>query len=242
MHLRTTLLSLLLASSPTLANGAPVQPTPTPVASKAPATNLSPILLDEVPEQCKPIAKQADAVNLQTALSARISLANCLADAKLAPMKLLDCEESVLAIDEATKPSFELLDGVIAGALEDTTKIVAEQAKAELYNQMQVRMRQTLPPAGTTESSIALFEARKGILEGLLVKWRDAAAGSYERILSIVKAKPALEKNPVVATAMRTAKDRLRLHVATAQPAPVPADDKAEKSDGVKTDTGEQLR
>ena len=245
MRLRTTLLCLLLASSTALADGAPAQRSPTPVASKvapkAPATNLPPILLDEVPEQCKTIAKQAGAASVQVALSTRISLANCIADTKLAPLGLLDCEESVLAIDLATKQSFELLDGVIAGALDDTTRIIAEQAKAELYNQMTVRMRQTLPPAGTTESSIAMHEARKGILEGLLVKWKDAAAGSYERILAIVKAKPALEKNPVVATAMRTAKDRLRLHVATAQPVPVPQP-AGEKPDGVKTETAEQLR
>jgi hypothetical protein len=239
--MRITLLSLLLSSGVALAQRAPA-----PAASKAPtapAINLPPINLDEVPEQCTTIAKQAGAVSVQAALSARISLANCIADAKIAKLTLLDCEDSVLSLDEATKMSLELLDGVIAGATDDSTKIVAEQAKAELSNQMAVRMMKTLPAADGSEASIAMHTVRKGILEGLLVKWKDAAATSYENILAIVKAKPALERNPVVAAAMRTAKDRLRLHVATAKPAPAtnepsPADD--EKAP--KTDASEQLR
>ncbi|MBA3502390.1 MAG: hypothetical protein M4D80_08580 [Myxococcota bacterium] len=233
---RITLLSLLLSSGVALAQRAPA-----PAASKAPsapAVNLPPINLDEVPEQCKTTAKQAGAISVQAALSARISLANCIADAKLVALTLLDCEDSVLAVDEAAKMSRELLDGVIAGAIDDSTKIVAEMAKAELYNQMTVRMMKTLPAHDGTESSIAMHNVRKSLLEGLLVKWKDAAAVSFENILAIVKAKPALEKNPVVASAMRTAKDRLRLHVASAKPAPAPAaDDKAPT-----TDTGEQLR
>ena len=252
--LRTTLLSLLLASSAALADGTPVaQRSATPAASNAapaavsasPASNLPPINLDEVPEQCKTIAKQAGAVSIQIALAARISLANCISDTKLVSLKLLDCEDSVLAIDEAEKQSFELLDGVIAATSDDVQKIIAEQAKAELYNQMTLRMRKTLPSSPSSESERALHEVRKSLLEGLLVKWKDAAAVSYERILATVKAKPALEKNPVVATAMRTAKDRLRLHVASAQPVPAPAQPEPtpEKTDdSVKTDSGEQLR
>lgn len=234
---RITLLSLVLSSGIAFAQRAPA-----PAASKAPAApavNLPPINLDEVPEQCKTIAKQAGAISVQAALTARISLANCIADAKLATLTLLDCEDSVLAVDEAAKMSLELLDGVIAGAIDDSTKIVAEMAKAELYNQMTVRMMKTLPAHDGTESSIAMHNVRKGLLEGLLVKWKDAAATSFENVLAIVKAKPALEKNPVVANAMRTAKDRLRLHVASAKPVtPAPAPD--EKAP--KTDTGEELR
>ena len=237
MRSRISLISLLLASTASLA-----QPIRSQSASKpvTPTTNLPPILLDEVPEQCKTIAKQAGSVTLSVALSARLSLAGCIATQKLSALELLDCEDSILAVDEATKMSFELIDGVIAGATDDTTKIVAEQQKAELYNSMVTRMMATVPSTGATESEIAMNAARKGILEGLLVRWKDAAAASYERILAIVKAKPALEKNQVVAGAVRTAKDRLRLHVASAKPVaptPAPAED-----DKPKTDTGDVLR
>lgn len=219
--LRTTLLSLVLSSA---------------AFAQAPAKPvLAPIPLDTVVEQCQPIGKQANLLTVSVAQSARISLANCLADTKLAALKLLDCEESVLAVDEATKQSFEILDGVIATA-DDVTKIVAAQAKAELYNAMTLRMRGTLASSGTSESDIALYNVRKDLLEGLLAPWKDAAANAYETILLAVKAKPALEKNPVVAKAMTTAKDRLRLRVASAAPSPAPAEG------GAKTDTGEQLR
>ena len=239
MRSRIALISLLLASSTALA-----QRLPAPPASKAPvtpATNLPPINLDEVPEQCKTIAKQAGSVTLTVALSARLSLASCIATQKLSALKLLDCEDSILAVDEATKMSFELIDGVIAGAQDDTTKIVAEQAKAELYNSMVTRMMATLPSTGATESEIAMNASRKGILEGLVAKWKDAAAVSYENILAIVKAKPALEKNRVVSIAVRTAKDRLRLHVASAKPVPPPTPTPAD-DDKPKTDTSEELR
>lgn len=228
---RITLLSVLLFSGAAL-------------AQRAPAVNLPPINLHEVPEPCKTIAKQAGAVSVPVALSARISLANCIADTKLAKLTLLDCEDSVLAVDDAAKQSLELIDGVIAGATDDTTKIVAESAKAELYNQMTARMMKTLPAHDGTESSIAMHTVRKSLLEGLLGKWKDAAATSYENILAIVKAKPALEKNQVVASAMRTAKDRLRLHVASAKPVPAPAPvpDDGDDDKTPQTDSGEQLR
>jgi hypothetical protein len=231
MRLCTTLLSLVLSTS---AFAQTPQRVPTPVASK-PA--LAPIPLDAVPEQCKAIGKQSNTVTVTVARSARISLASCLVDTRLAALKLLDCEESVLAVEEAAKPSFEILDGVIATS-DDVTKIVAERAKAELYNQMTLRMRQTLPSPGVDESDVALHNVRKDLLEGLILKWKDAAAGSYERILAAVKAKPALEKNPVVATAVRTAKDRVRLHVASATPPAAPPPTES----GAKTDTSEQLR
>jgi hypothetical protein len=70
----------------------------------------------------------------------------------------------MLAVDDAVKQSFELIDGVIAGATDDSTKIVAEQAKAELYNQMTARMLKTLPAHDGTASSIAMYNVRKSLL------------------------------------------------------------------------------
>jgi hypothetical protein len=159
---------------------------------------------------------------------------------KLAPLELCDCEESMLVIDEALEPTFALLDEVVAAAPDDVTKIIAERAKAEHHTHATTRMMQTLPPASGSESAVALYEARKAILDGLLARWRDAAAASYERILATVKANPKLEKNPVVASAMRIAKDRLRLHVAVAKPAPAPAEPVEDEEP--KTDASEDLR
>lgn len=212
--LRTSLLSLLLASS------AFAQATP---------AKLAPIALDDVPEQCTAIGKQANGAT--GALTARVSLANCLADTKLATLKLLDCEESVLAVDEATKQSFAILDSVIITG-DAVTKILGEHAKAELYGQMIQRMRQTLSAPTSNEADVALLNVRKDLLEGLLAKWKTAAGEASERIVLAVKAMPALESHPIVATALRNAKDRLRQRVATA------AEHPATKPD----DTGEAVR
>jgi hypothetical protein len=251
MYLRILSLSLLAAAVPAVADSTPASRAPgmTPPSNaaanapaKTPASNLPPIDLTTVPEQCHAIAKQAGAASLQVALSARISLANCLADTAIAPLKLLDCEESMMAVDEAAAPSFELLGGVIVAAQDDTTKIVAEQARAELYNHMTARMLATLPAPGAGESSVGLYNARKAILDGLVARWRDGAAGSYEHILAIAKASPKLAKNRVVANAVQTARERLRLHVAqrTQQPPAEPAS--PDERDAPMTDTGEELR
>ena len=224
MSPRILSLSVLLAARMAVAEGTPAAPAP------------------EIPEQCRTIAKQTASPSLQVAQAARVSLANCLADVRLAPLKLLDCEDSVLAVDDAMKESFELLD-MAAASSDDVAKVVAEQAKAELYNRMVMRMLATLPPPGTTESSIAMHSARKSILDGLLARWRDGAAGAYQHILAIVKLSPALEKNPVVSLAVKTAKDRLRLHVAqrtTTPPSSEPA--KPDDRDAIMLDTGEGLR
>ena len=239
MRSSITLLSLLVATGAAIADATPAQRMPArpasnaPAPAKTPASNLAPIDLTTIPEQCRTIAKQAGAATLSVALSARISLANCLADVKAAPLKLCDCEDSMLALDDAMKHSFELLDEV-AVAGDEVTKIIAVRAKAELYQTMTTRMLATLPPPGGDESSIALHNARKAILDGLLGRWRNAAASSYERIVAIVKANPKLEKNQVVASALRTAKDRLRLHVAVATPPP--QQPQPEQGEGSKDD------
>ena len=250
------LLSLLVATGVAVADATPAQRVPaTPpakAAPKTPATNLAPIVVADLPQQCHSIAKQAaGAASLQTLLSARISLAACLADVGLAPLKLCDCEESILAIDDATKRSVELLDEVITATRAPAMKITAHRAKAELYTNVMVRMASTIPPPGTTEASIALHEARRTILEGMLGRWRTAAAASYEQILAIAKANPKLERDPAIATAVRMAKDRLRMQVAVAAPAqparqpepPTPTPDDETDRDAPATETdGDTLR
>lgn len=251
------LLSLLVATGVAAADATPAQrvpaTAPVKVPPKTPATNLAPVVLADLPEQCHAIAKQAvGAASLQTALSARISLAACLADVGLAPLKLCDCEESILAIDDATKRSIELLDEVITATRDPAMKITAHRAKAELYTNVIVRMTATIPPPGATEASIALHEARRTILDGMLGRWRTAAAASYEQILALAKANPKLERDPAIATAVRIAKDRLRMQVAVAPPAqpareperptPEPEDDAAERDEPASDTDGDTLR
>lgn len=239
-----TLVSLTLFTPAAFADRTPAQrsaaPAPTapapvaaPVAPPAPPSNgLASIDLLTIPAKCHPMVKQATTPNRTLALSARITLANCVAEAKLATLLLVDAQESVQAVDDATAHSFALLDEVIGNG-DDVTKIVAEQAKAELYTNMAIRMLASVPAPGPGEAAIALHQTRKDILVGMLAPWRDKAATAYEHIVAIAAADPRLVKNPVVATAVRASKDRLRARGATAAapPAAVPAESPA-ASDG----------
>jgi len=207
-----TLVSLLLLSSSALAEPSPAAPAPTE-PSNSPAVNLAPILLAEIPEPCHPIAKQAGAASLHQALSARISLAGCVADHKLAPLVLCDCASSVLDVDVATRQSVELLDDVIAAG-DPTIKIMAEHARAELYSSMAVRMMSTIPAPAATTDSLALRDSRKAILEIQLRPWREQANASDRRVVELATASPQLAKNPVVKTAVASSKRRLAAKLA----------------------------
>jgi hypothetical protein len=175
---------------------------------KSPAVNLSPILLDEIPERCRPIAKQASASNLAVALGARISLANCIAPEAIAPLQLCDCADSIIALDEAVAPAITLLDEV-AAAGDPHNSLLAEHARAELYSGMRIRMAKTIPTPDSTEESFALRDARQALLEAQLAPWTEAIAAASERIVEIAKANPRLEKHPVVKSAVEASKQRL---------------------------------
>lgn len=226
------LLSLSLFASPAFAQRTPARPAPAqPAAAPAPApapaparSPLAPIDLAAVPETCHALAKQAGAARLPIALQARMSLASCIAEAKLATLQLVDAHESVLAVDDATAHSVALYDEVIAHG-DPVTKIVAHQAKADLYTNMAVRMLATVPPPTAGDASAALHATRKQILEGQLAPWRDRAFDAAEHILLLAKANPKLDKNPVVQAAVRTSRERLRARtqMALATPPPAPA-------------------
>ncbi|HSD88856.1 MAG TPA: hypothetical protein VLB44_15115, partial [Kofleriaceae bacterium] len=85
-------------AAPVSAQTAPAAPTPLP--KNALGLTIPPA--DAIPVTCKSLAKEADALALNRALSARISLASCLANAKLAPIALCDCEQSVRDVEAAT--------------------------------------------------------------------------------------------------------------------------------------------
>lgn len=205
-------LGLALGSRVAGAGGTPVQRPPTPPASNAPPSppQLITIDLDETPPPCQPLARQALAPNAALALPARISLASCLADAALAPLALLDCEASKLEVEDATARSFELLADVIEHATDDTTKVIAEHTRAELYTTMTRRMVATVPPPDGSDASTSLHDIRQQLLESLLASWRDKASEAHAHVLAIVKRDPRLAKNPVVAAAARAARDDLQ--------------------------------
>ena len=204
------------------------QPAPprAPVAAKqaTPAINLTPINLTETPERCHPIARRAGGANLLQSLSARISLASCIADAKFSELALIDGQASITEMDEVAAPSFAMLDEVVAAAADPVTKVMATHAKALLRNVMINRMTQTVTTSAvTTSEAHALRESRRAIMQELLAPWRDRNREVYLAVDEIAKANPTIVKNPVAVAAIRDSREQLQRSVAI-NAAAVPAE------------------
>jgi hypothetical protein len=184
-----------------------------PGVSQSPAVNLAPIVLADLPEPCRPIAKQAAAPLLASALAARIRVAGCIADQATAKLDLCDCGASILELATAIEPAVALLDEVIAAG-DPTARILAAHAKGELYTSLRVRMLATIPTGDATTEGAALRDSRKAMLEPQLAPWADEANTAFARVVELAKANPKLLANPVVRTAVDTSKQRLALKVA----------------------------
>lgn len=127
----------------------PGAPAPAAVKPGTPGVNLAPIDLTETPERCHAIAKRAGTPNVRAALSARISLASCIADARFSELQLIDGQESITEVEAAAAGSFALLDEVVAAASDPVTKVMATHAKAQLLHVMINRMTQTVSTAAS---------------------------------------------------------------------------------------------
>jgi hypothetical protein len=185
----------------------PSRPTAPPAS---PASRLTPIDPSAVPEACQPLAKQALAPG-PAALSARISLAVCMADRAVAPLLLCDCGESILAVDTATEPALALLDEVIDVG-DPASQVIAEHAEGELHAGLTARLLATLPALspGASAPETALREMRRQTLDAQLEPWRDAAARSFQHVVELAGAHPELADHPAVRTAVRDSQQRLK--------------------------------
>ncbi|HEX3476319.1 MAG TPA: hypothetical protein VHT91_14940 [Kofleriaceae bacterium] len=199
------------SASPPGSQPAPPAPPASSPAQPAPlASRLTPIEPSAVPEACQPLAKQALAAG-PAALSARISLAVCMADRAVAPLSLCDCGESILAVDTAIEPALALLDEVI-DAGDPASQLIAEHAEGELHAGVTARLLATLPapPPGASAAETALREMRRQTLDAQLEPWRDAAARSFQHVVELARAHPELAERPAVRTAVRDSQQRLK--------------------------------
>jgi len=203
------------APSRTLAPAAPVAASRVGVPPAAPP-QLPTLDVSAVPAPCQPLVKPAQAARIATALSARISLANCMADHAIAPIGLCDCAASIVAIDTAVAPALAVLDGVI-DAGDPTAQVLAEHAEGQLYAGFVRRLIATLPRTGpdASDAEIALTDMRRQTLDAQLAPWREAALAEFQHAVEIAKAHPELASNPAVASAVRDAEQRLASDVAT---------------------------
>ena len=198
---------------------APTEAAPAAPAATAPAVPAAPTLthLDptSVPESCKPLAKEADAPGLNRKLSARISLASCLADHKIKPLVLCDCEQSVNDINAASQLPLTLLDEVYAMG-DASMQILARQAKGDLLSSLALRMQSTVPPpVNATPEAVALRDTRLDLIQPMVEPWQTQARAAYTEVDKLGKANPKLAKNPAVLAAVRSSRAKL----GTPQPA-----------------------
>jgi len=205
------------------ARAAPADPAPSRtmaaapvVVPPAPPPQLPTLDVAAVPAPCQPLVPPAQAARIATALSARITLANCMADHAIAPIGLCDCAASIVAIDTAVAPALAVLDGVI-DAGDPTAQVLAEHAEGQLYAGFIRRLVATLPRTGpdASDAEIALADMRRQTLDAQLAPWREAALAEFQHAVEIAKAHPELASNPVVASAVRDAEQRLASDVAT---------------------------
>ena len=194
------------------------QPAPRPGQAARPAPLPPPlpsIDLAAVPEPCKALAKQAVAPSVSTALSARISLAGCMADRAIAPLTLCDCAASIAEVDAAVAPALRVLDDAIAVA-DPVNQILAEHAEAKLFAGFAARLVATLPQPspGAAESELALRDLRKQTLDAQLAPWREAALASYQHVVDVAKAHPEIAGQPAVAAALRDSQQHLAAEAA----------------------------
>jgi len=197
--MRTILAVLMLA---TAAAAAPLLPTAAPPLGIDAAT---------VPAPCTPFLQQAVVPAPVAAMTARISLAQCIAGERLrAHRDLIDAQDSIELVDESVAASVALLDAVIAT---DVPRLVieAQHAKGELYAQMIARMLATLPApaAGAGDDAMQLREQRVAVLATWLQPWRDAAHDAFAGVVTLGKQHPELARDPVVQQAIRDSSQRL---------------------------------
>lgn len=211
-------------AAPQATKGQPPGVTPRvvpPAPPPPPTVQLSPIDVAAVPEPCKPLVKQAGSPTASLALSARISLASCMAERAVAPISLCDCGESIAAVDKAAAPAIALLDEVITAAakIDPSAQLVAEHTEGELYAGFTVRLLATLPKPGPDagEAELTLRDLRHQTLEAQLASWRETAMTSFQHVVELAQAHPELAGKPVIAAALSDSQQRLAADVATAQ-------------------------
>jgi len=148
------------------------------LASLVPAAAVAQPAANAIPESCKSVATPPpSAIIPMPGLVANISLAYCGAAQRFAALKLTNDDASMKALMDAAKPSFDLLDSVIA-ANDPVATETAKRLRSSLLVGMAVRMRLTIPSITPETVGPHLAELMKAHddLEPKIKPWLDAAA------------------------------------------------------------------
>lgn len=164
------------------------------VASAAPLSvpGLAP-LPEHLPPRCEPLARvPASATIPGPQLAAHVSVANCLAEDAMNELRLSPDAASIDRLDAAVAPSLALLDGVIVAG-DAYWKVIAEDAKRDLYVGMIVRERASIPSGDRVAHDA---------LEPKLAPWQEDTSQAIAAIARLTREDPALSgRDPVIARA-----------------------------------------
>lgn len=122
---------------------------------------------------CKDVSSvPADATASQLQLAAKISLANCTAEASFAQLNVTPDDAGMQALATAAKPSFDLLDDVIRSG-DPTMTPIAQAARADLLEGMAVRMRDSVAPVtmDTVGAPLAEHDREHAAIEAKIQPW-----------------------------------------------------------------------
>jgi hypothetical protein len=141
-------------------------------AQLALADSPPPISTDATPS-CAALAKvPADAAIPLPAISARVSTASCVAEAKFTALQLKPDDASIAALTAAAKPSIDALDAVIQEN-DPVMAPIAKLARADLFQGMAVRIRNSITPItmATIGPQLALIEQQHVAIEPKIQAW-----------------------------------------------------------------------
>ncbi|HUJ59295.1 MAG TPA: hypothetical protein VLX92_12405 [Kofleriaceae bacterium] len=183
------MVSLTLASAPALADpGAHA-------AVEFRSLDMPCRTLDRVPD---------DARVLTPTLAAEISVADCTALVRARALVLGPTRASYDALETAVEPAVIMLDTVIrVGDVQ--SQIIAEHAKADLYQGLAVRLLSSVPPISPMTAGAAAIAHQQLVdrANELVAPWRERAMESYRAAAALGSKVPDLvNTNPVVAFAV----------------------------------------
>jgi hypothetical protein len=186
------------------------------------ATRLPAIDVEIIPKACAGVARQANNPRVQFALSARVTLAECLAnDALRATQDLIDSQDSIAALDDGMARSFALLDQAIAT---DNARlvVVAQHAKGAIYAAMTTRMLKAVPPlpASPSDDMVQLRNQRTAVLATWMQPWRDKQHEAFAAVVTVVQQHPALQSDATLTAPIADSKQQLSREPAVVAAAP----------------------
>ena len=149
-----------------------------------------------------------DARTVTPTLEAYVSAADCMAVVRTRALKLTVSQASVDALDVAIRPSIDLLDTVIEQG-DVAHQIVAQHAKADIYQGLAVRMMNTVPPLSPKATGQLLKDHahQVDVATDLSREWRARAIQAHRAVARLADKAPKLvATNPVLAYAVSDSK------------------------------------